>query len=69
MAPAGTPAPLREAIAAEITATLREPSLAHALEAGGYTVAGGTPAEYAAFQRADIARWRRVAQSASIVLD
>jgi hypothetical protein len=32
-------------------------------------VAGGTPAEYAAFQRAEIARWRRVAQAANIVLD
>ena len=69
MAPAGTPAPLCEAIAAEITAILRQSSVADALEAGGYTVAGGTPAEYAAFQRAEIARWRRVAQTANIVLD
>jgi tripartite-type tricarboxylate transporter receptor subunit TctC len=69
MAPAGTPAPLCEAIAAEITAILRQSSVADALEAGGYTVAGGTPAEYAAFQRAEIARWRRVAQAANIVLD
>lgn len=37
MAPAGTPAPLCEAIAAEITAILRQPSVADALEAGGYT--------------------------------
>ena len=27
------------------------------------------PAEYAAFQRAEIARWRRVAQAANIVLE
>ena len=66
---ASTPAPLREASAAAITAILREPSVADALDAGGYTVAGGTPAEYAAFQRAEIARWRRVAQAANIVLD
>ena len=69
MAPAGTPAPLCEAIAAEITAILRDPLVAGALEAGGYAVAGGTPAEYDAFQRAEIARWRRVAQAANIVLD
>jgi tripartite-type tricarboxylate transporter receptor subunit TctC len=69
MAPAGTPAPLREAIAAAITAILREPSAADALETGGYAVVGGTPAEYDAFQRAEIARWRRVAQAANIVLD
>jgi len=69
MAPAATPAALRERIAAEITAILREPAVAEALQAGGYTVAGGTPAEYAAFQRAEIARWRRVAQATAIVLD
>jgi tripartite-type tricarboxylate transporter receptor subunit TctC len=69
MAPAATPAPLCERIAAEITGILREPAAAEALEAGGYTVAGGTPAEYGAFQRAEIARWRRVAQAAAIVLD
>ena len=69
MAPAGTPGALCEAVAAAITAILRDPSVSGALEAGGYAVAGGTPAEYAAFQRAEIARWRRVAQAANIVLD
>ena len=69
MAPAATPAALCSGIAAGITAILREPAVAEALEAGGYTVAGGAPAEYAAFQRAEIARWRRVAQAANIVLD
>jgi tripartite-type tricarboxylate transporter receptor subunit TctC len=69
MAPAATPAALCSGIAAGITAILREPAVAEALEAGGYTVAGGAPGEYAAFQRAEIARWRRVAQAANIVLD
>ncbi len=69
MAPAGTPAALCARIAAEITAILREPSVAAALESGGYTVAGGTPDSYAAFQRAEIARWRAVAQAANILLD
>ena len=69
MAPAATPATLCERAAAEITAILGEASVTEALQAGGYTVAGGTPAEYAAFQRTEIARWRRVAQAANIVLD
>lgn len=69
MAPVATPAPLCEQIAAEITAILREPAVAAALEQGGYTVAGGTPAEYAAFQRAEVARWRGVARASNIVLD
>jgi tripartite-type tricarboxylate transporter receptor subunit TctC len=69
MAPAGVPVPLLERIAADITEVLREPAVAGALEAGGYTVVGGTPADYAAFQRAEIARWRAVAQAVSIELD
>ena len=69
MAPAATPATLCERAATEVAAILGEPSAAEALQAGGYTVAGGTPAEYAAFQRTEIARWRRVAQAANIVLD
>ena len=69
MVPAATPATLRERAAAEITAILGEPSVAEALQVGGYTVVGGTPAQYAAFQLAEIARWRRVAQAAIIVLD
>lgn len=69
MAPGATPATLCEGIATTITAILREPAVAGALEAGGYTVAGGTPGDYAAFQRAEIARWRRVARAANILLD
>nr|WP_282572090.1 tripartite tricarboxylate transporter substrate-binding protein [Roseomonas acroporae] len=69
MAPAGTPPALCERIAADITDILREPAVAEPLAAAGYAVVGGTPAEYGAFQRAEIARWRRVAQAAHIVLD
>lgn len=69
MAPAATPQALREIIAAEMTAILRDPATAQNLAAGGYTVVGGTPAEYDAFQRAEIDRWRSVAQAANILLD
>lgn len=69
MGPAGIPAALLETISAEIAAVLKEPSNAATLEAGGYTVVANAPAAYAAFQRAEIARWRRVAQAANIVLD
>ena len=64
MVPYGTPAPRCDRIAAEITAILREPAVAQTLEQGGYTVAGGTPAAYAAFQRAEVARWARLVKSA-----
>ncbi|SFL08350.1 Bug family tripartite tricarboxylate transporter substrate binding protein [Falsiroseomonas stagni] len=69
MGPAGIPAALLETISAEIAAVLKEPSNAATLEAGGYTVVANSPAAYGAFQRAEIARWRRVAQAANIVLD
>ncbi len=69
MGPAGIPAALLETISAEIAAVLKEPSNAATLEAGGYTVVANGPAAYGAFQRAEIARWRRVAQAANIVLD
>ncbi|MCW8087573.1 Bug family tripartite tricarboxylate transporter substrate binding protein [Sabulicella glaciei] len=69
MAPAGTPAAMRAQLAEEITSILREPAVSGPLEAGGYTVVGGTPEEYDAFQRAEIARWRRVAEASGIVLD
>lgn len=69
MGPAGIAAPLSDRIAAGITEVLRESAVAGVLEAGGYGVVGGTPAEYAAFQRAEVARWRAVAQAANIVLD
>ncbi|NGM23900.1 tripartite tricarboxylate transporter substrate binding protein [Roseomonas stagni] len=69
MGPAGMAPPLLETISAEIAAVLKEATNAATLAAGGYTVVGNSPAEYGAFQRAEIARWRRVAQAANIVLD
>jgi tripartite-type tricarboxylate transporter receptor subunit TctC len=69
MGPAGIPAPLLERISAEIAAVLQDPANAAVLAAGGYAVVANTPTEYAAFQRAEIARWRRVATAADIVLD
>lgn len=69
MGPAGMAPPLLETISAEIAAVLKEPTNAATLAAGGYTVVGNSPAEYGAFQRAEIARWRRVAHAANIVLD
>ena len=69
MGPAGIPAPLLETISAEIAAVLKDPGNTANLAAGGYTVVANTPEQYGAFQRAEIARWRRVAAAANIVLD
>jgi tripartite-type tricarboxylate transporter receptor subunit TctC len=69
MAPAGLPAPLLERINAEVVRALRDPEVAPRLEEIGYSVVGNTAAEYGTFQRAEIERWRRVAQAARISLD
>lgn len=69
MGPAGIPAPLLGRISTEIAAVLKDPANAAILQAAGYSVVGSSPAEYGAFQRAEIARWRRVANAANIVLD
>jgi tripartite-type tricarboxylate transporter receptor subunit TctC len=69
MGPAGIPAPLRDRISTEIAAVLKDANNTAILAEAGYTVVGNSPAEYDAFQRAEIERWRRVARAANIVLD
>jgi tripartite-type tricarboxylate transporter receptor subunit TctC len=69
MGPAGIPSAVLDRITLEITGALREPATVNALETAGYSVVASTPTEYAAFHRAEIERWRRVAQTANIVLD
>ena len=56
--PAAAAAQAPQAGLAEITAVLREPATVAALEAGGYTVTGGTPAEYAEYLKASGLKWK-----------
>ncbi|PZW41388.1 tripartite-type tricarboxylate transporter receptor subunit TctC [Humitalea rosea] len=69
MGPGGMPAPLLARINTEVVRALRDPAVAPVLEAAGYSVVGDSPAEYAAFQRAEIDRWRRVVTAAHLSLD
>lgn len=66
MAPPGMPAPLLRRVHGEVTKALRDPETRQRLEAIGFDVVAGTPEELAAFQREEIARWRRVIQTAGI---
>jgi tripartite-type tricarboxylate transporter receptor subunit TctC len=50
-------------------AALRAPETRQRLEDLGFEVVGGTPEEFATFQRAEIARWRRVVQAGGITPD
>ncbi|WP_240655280.1 Bug family tripartite tricarboxylate transporter substrate binding protein [Rhodovarius crocodyli] len=69
MVPAAVPEDTLRRVHAAVTGALKDPEVAPRLEEVGYRVVGNTPAEFAAFQRAEIARWRRVAEAARISLD
>jgi tripartite-type tricarboxylate transporter receptor subunit TctC len=68
-APAGTPAAVIARINADVTAALREPALVQRVEAAGMLVDPQTPEQFAAFLRAELARWREVAQIANVRLE
>jgi tripartite-type tricarboxylate transporter receptor subunit TctC len=58
MAPAHTPRPIVDAINGAVNVALKDPAVAARLEQIGYTVGGGTPDDYAATVRDDVARIR-----------
>jgi tripartite-type tricarboxylate transporter receptor subunit TctC len=64
--PPGMPAPLAERIQREVAAALRAPEVATRLTDLGFDIVASTPAEFAAFQAREIARWTRVVQTGGI---
>jgi tripartite-type tricarboxylate transporter receptor subunit TctC len=60
LAPAATPRPIIAVLGAEVTKIVRSPGLVEKLAAQGAEPAGGTPEEFAAYLRAEAARWGRV---------
>ena len=66
MAPANVPAPILARLNAEATAALKHPESVQRLEQIGFTMVANGAADYGAFQRAEIERWRRVVQAANI---
>ena len=69
MAPGGTPAAVVNRLNAEIVRILKLPDMQERLQALGADVVGSTPAEFAAYLDAEIARWSKVAKAASVKLD
>ena len=65
-APRGLPPEVTRILHAAVVASLAEPDIARVYEAEGATPAPSTPAEFAEILRADIARFREVAQAANI---
>jgi tripartite-type tricarboxylate transporter receptor subunit TctC len=69
VAPAGTPMPVIDRIHAEIVRTLALPDVRERIAGLGAEPVGNSPAEFAAMQRAETARWTRVAKEANIHAD
>ena len=66
LAPAGTPKAIVAKLNAEINAALKLPDVRAKLEAVGIEIQGGTPQEYAALIRSDLAKWGKVVKEAGI---
>lgn len=66
LAPAGTPKPIIAKLNAEINAALKLPDVRTKLEAAGIEIQGGTPQEYAAAIKSDLAKWGKVVKEAGI---
>lgn len=66
LAPAGTPKEIVAKLNAEINAALKLPEVRAKLEAAGIEVQGGTPQDYAALIKSDLAKWGKVVKEAGI---
>ena len=68
-APAGTPPAVIARLNAEINKVLAMPDIREKISAGGATAVGGSTEEFAAFVRADYAKWGKIAKGANIKLE
>jgi tripartite-type tricarboxylate transporter receptor subunit TctC len=66
LAPAGTPKEIITRLNAEINAALKMPDVRAKLEAAGIDIQGGTPQDYAALIKSDLAKWGKVVKEAGI---
>ena len=64
--PAGTPKEIVDKLQKEIGAAVNSPDIRARLLELGIVPDGGTPAEFAAYVKADIAKWKRVIEVANI---
>ena len=67
LAPAGTPKAIINKLNTEINAALNLPDVRTKLEAAGIDIQWGTPQEYAALIKSDLAKWNKVIKQAGIV--
>jgi tripartite-type tricarboxylate transporter receptor subunit TctC len=63
LAPAGTPADIVQKLAGEIARMLSQPDVADRLKGQGLEPVGGTPDQFAAYLKAEIAKWAVVVKA------
>jgi tripartite-type tricarboxylate transporter receptor subunit TctC len=68
LAPAGTPPAAIERISRDVTRLLRDPEIARGIESDGNEVVGSSPAEFARFIAAELAKWRKAAADAGATI-
>ena len=66
MAPTGTPQPIIDKVHQETVRVLAMPDVRKKLGDFGLDLIGGTPAEFAAYIKAEIAKWAKVIKAAGI---
>ena len=69
LAPAGTPKAIVAKLNAEINAALKLPDVRAKLDAAGIEIQGGSPQDYAALIKSDLAKWGKVVKEAGIPME
>lgn len=64
--PPGMPAPVVERLNAALGKVLAAPDMREKFSVDGATPAGGTPAQFGAFVRSEVEKWRRIVEDAGI---
>ena len=68
-APKGLPADVKSTIHNAMMYALKDPDTVKKLTEPGFEIVASTPEEFAAFQQAEMARWKRVIEVGKITLD
>lgn len=68
-APAGTPKPIVDRLGAAFVAILGEAEITARLRQAGFTIDAQGPDAFAAFQRAEVARWKELADTTGIRME
>ena len=67
--PAGTPKPIVDQLAREIARSLTAADVRERFTASGMEAIGGSPDEFAAFLKAETAKWAKVIKAANIKVE